>query len=139
MRKQSSHGKLDYSLPKTVLLLILIAVLLASPVLSLGQILVGSKPGSDHHPNTIAQTIGWAKYDMGLSYVVIDGRSMSFKFCTGWIVWNHAQVGPRLYPVLGMDAWATLQTYGGTLPGIWHYAHANTHSRTDSDPQFWKL
>ena len=52
---------------------------------------------------------------MGLSYVVIDGRSMSFKFCTGWIVWNHAQVGPRLYPVLGMDAWATLQTYGGTL------------------------
>lgn len=115
MRKQSSHGKLDYSLPKKVLPLILIAVLLASPVISVGQILVGSKPGSDHHPNTIAQTIGWAKYDMGLSYVVIDGRSMSFKFCTGWIVWNHAQVGPRLYPVLGMDAWATLQTYGGTL------------------------
>jgi hypothetical protein len=115
MRKQSSYGEVGYCLPKKALSLMVIAGLLAFPVVSAGQILVSSKPGSDHHPNIIAITQGWAKYDMGSSYRLITGRAMSFKYCTGWIVWNHAHVGPRTFPVFGMDAWATLQTYGGTL------------------------
>jgi len=115
MLKQFSHGKVDYSVPKKLLLLIVIAGLLAFPTISEGQILVSSKPGSDHHPNAIAITLGWAKYDMGMSYRLITGRASSFKFCSGYIVWNHAQVGPRGFPALGMDAWANLQTYGGTL------------------------
>lgn len=115
MLNQSSHGKVNYPVPKKVLHLLVIAGLMAFPTISVGQVLVGSKSGSDHHPNTIAMSLGWAKYDMGMSNVLINGRASSFKFCSGWIVWNHAQVGPRLFPALGIDAWASLQTYGGIL------------------------
>lgn len=115
MCKQSSYGKVNYSLPKKALSLIVIAGLLAFPVISAGQILDSWKPVSDHHPNAIAITLGWAKYDMGLSYMLITGRAMSFKSCSGWIVWNHAQVSPRAFPALGIDGWSTLQVYGGTL------------------------
>jgi hypothetical protein len=112
--QQSSHDKVN-TLLKKVLPLIVIAAVMAFPTISVGQALVSYKPGSDHHPNAIAITLGWAKYDMGLSYRLINGRSSSFKFCTGWVVWNHAQVSPRAFPALGMDAWANLQTYSGTL------------------------
>ena len=82
MLNQSSHGKVNYPVPKKVLHLLVIAGLMAFPTISVGQVLVGSKSGSDHHPNTIAMSLGWAKYDMGMSNVLINGRASSFKFCS---------------------------------------------------------
>lgn len=65
MRNQPSHDKVDYSLAKKVLRLLVIAGLLAFPTIFVGQTLVGYKPGSDHHPNVIATTLGWANMIWG--------------------------------------------------------------------------
>lgn len=113
MSKQSTCGK--YTFSNKALPLMAIAGLMVFAATSVGQALVASKPGSDHWPNAIAQTRGFARYDMGSYLLQIDGQAKSFKFCTGYIVWNHALVAPRGWPALGMDAWANLQTSGGIL------------------------
>lgn len=117
MFKQSISGKVDHTLAKKVLPIFVIAGLLAFPAVFKGQTLVSSKVGSDHQPNSGAVTQGWAKYDLGgIRYRLIEGKARSYKYCSGWVVWNHAQVYPKsAFPALGIDAWATLQTHGGTL------------------------
>jgi hypothetical protein len=113
MFKKSTHRK--YAFPNKVLPFAAIAVIMVFQTRIEGQILVGSKIGSSHYPNIIAKASGYADYEIGSSVWRIDGSSTSFKFCPNWQVWNHAWVGPRPYPALGMDAWATSQTYGGLL------------------------
>jgi hypothetical protein len=116
MFKQSIRGKVDHTLAKKVLPIFVIAGLLAFPAVFKGQTLVSSKVGSDHQPNTGARAQGWAKYDIGMKYRLITGTAWSYKYCSGYVVWNHAQVMPKsAFPALGIDSWATLQTQGGTL------------------------
>ncbi len=105
---------------------VLITVLLAFPIVSAqGQgIIVQSLPCPTlSFPNAISVCRGWAKCDMGLSYRVINATTKSFKFCSGFIVWNHTRifVKPTLTAV-GADAWSTLQGPAGALLNF-RYTH----------------
>ena len=116
---QPSTPSQDYTRSNTVPNLILITALLAFPFVSArGQgIIIKSKPCPTlSYPNAISVCYGWATCDMGTKYRVINGRTSSYKFCSGFIVWNHTRifVKPTL-TAIGADAWSTLQGQTGPL------------------------
>jgi hypothetical protein len=60
---------------------------------------------------------------MGLSYRVINAYTTSFKFCSGYIVWNHTRIFVKAtLTAIGADAWSTLQGPTGALLNF-RYTH----------------
>ena len=101
--------------------LVLLTLVLGFPLTSVqGQIYLSGKYCTDKGPNRIAACVGWVKCTNPSAFfpsATIVGSTVSKKFCSGWIVWNHANVLVDSSPtaVLRTQAYSTFQVEQGNI------------------------